>query len=601
MSSPTRKPGSFQVIPGGADRAPENPFSALLGNDREALDSALAELDSLLGSGISHDHALGAIAQAALQLTGAEGVAIALADGADVTCRASLGAIAPEVGATLNVASGLTGEAYRTGEVRHCHDAQTDTRVNAAICRELGVQSFLVVPVLRDLKPAGIIEVFHSEPFVFSHTDTDALSALVPFVLRAMDSALSRAAAPPAPAPVAAPVNPAAAAPQAVIAAVTGVPPAPSASAPALAPRGTPPVSRAAAAAAPAPATASPAPATAVPTEPAPPPRASKPAPEKPLAASAAVPITADQLPLAKEPAPAPKPPAPAASSRPAAPPPARRPSAAAASDALDSTPHRFSLLGGKYDEKSRSASSRSRASARLIVFAVVLVVLAGTTSVAWWKLRTTAAVALARPAVAPAAPAVAADKPGASPSPSLASQTAVSPASLPLAVSVSSASGKPADPVRRQPVARELATEDPGLLRRVAAPTGNGDAAPPTIATPVPGALSLNTISVVPAAAAPAPSQSKISEVREARLLERIDPTYPPAARQARVEGTVHIRGIITKTGQVRDARVIKGSPLLGPAALVAVRQWRYSPYYLNGAPQEVPADIVVNFKLPR
>jgi protein TonB len=81
--------------------------------------------------------------------------------------------------------------------------------------------------------------------------------------------------------------------------------------------------------------------------------------------------------------------------------------------------------------------------------------------------------------------------------------------------------------------------------------------------------------------------------------LLQRVKPQYPPAARIARIEGSVVLQAVIGKEGEIENLHVISGHPLLAPAALDAVRRWRYRPYFLNGEPVEVETKIVVNFLL--
>jgi len=90
-----------------------------------------------------------------------------------------------------------------------------------------------------------------------------------------------------------------------------------------------------------------------------------------------------------------------------------------------------------------------------------------------------------------------------------------------------------------------------------------------------------------------------RISELRMARLIHRVEPVYPPLAKQARVQGAVQIEAIIATDGHMRDLRVVSGHPLLMNAAVDAVRQWIYEPTVLNGEKVEVSAPITVNFKL--
>jgi protein TonB len=81
--------------------------------------------------------------------------------------------------------------------------------------------------------------------------------------------------------------------------------------------------------------------------------------------------------------------------------------------------------------------------------------------------------------------------------------------------------------------------------------------------------------------------------------LVDQVKPQYPAAAKMARIEGRVLLQAVIGKDGSVQNLRVISGHPLLTSAALDAVKQWRYKPYYLNGEPAEVETQIVVNFLL--
>lgn len=81
--------------------------------------------------------------------------------------------------------------------------------------------------------------------------------------------------------------------------------------------------------------------------------------------------------------------------------------------------------------------------------------------------------------------------------------------------------------------------------------------------------------------------------------LLEMIPPQYPPAAKMARVQGTVRLRAVVDRQGRITELKVVGGHALLVPAAVDAVQRWRYRPTYLNGEPVEVSAEVVVNFRL--
>lgn len=87
---------------------------------------------------------------------------------------------------------------------------------------------------------------------------------------------------------------------------------------------------------------------------------------------------------------------------------------------------------------------------------------------------------------------------------------------------------------------------------------------------------------------------------VQAANLVQHVDPTYPPLALQARIQGTVRFNAIIAKDGTMANLTVLSGHPMLIQAALEAVRQWLYKPTLVNGEPAEVITTIEVNFTLP-
>jgi len=97
-------------------------------------------------------------------------------------------------------------------------------------------------------------------------------------------------------------------------------------------------------------------------------------------------------------------------------------------------------------------------------------------------------------------------------------------------------------------------------------------------------------------------PSRVRVSlGVSQGLLIKKVDPTYPPLARQARVQGTVLLQTEINEDGTVETLRLISGHPMLAPAAIEAAKQWRYKPYILNGRPVAVETQVQVNFNLSK
>src|ERR1700684_4193917 len=95
-------------------------------------------------------------------------------------------------------------------------------------------------------------------------------------------------------------------------------------------------------------------------------------------------------------------------------------------------------------------------------------------------------------------------------------------------------------------------------------------------------------------------PQRVRVSQgVSTGLLIRKVNPTYPPLARQARIQGTVVLHAVISKDGSIEGLTLISGHPMLAPAAIEAVKQWKYKPYLLNGEPVEVDTEVQVKFSL--
>src|SRR5205807_6710693 len=126
------------------------------------------------------DAALQLLAERAQYITEASGAAIALrrSHQNDMLCRASVGTNAPELGALLSTESGLSGESVRTRSPLSCDDTERDPRVNREGCRDLGIASVVVMPIVRDDKVLGVFELFSGKAAAFGERDLSALQRL---------------------------------------------------------------------------------------------------------------------------------------------------------------------------------------------------------------------------------------------------------------------------------------------------------------------------------------------------------------------------------------------------------------------------------------
>jgi TonB family protein len=86
---------------------------------------------------------------------------------------------------------------------------------------------------------------------------------------------------------------------------------------------------------------------------------------------------------------------------------------------------------------------------------------------------------------------------------------------------------------------------------------------------------------------------------VEQGLVITKVPPQYPPEAKDAHIQGLVLMDVIVDKEGNVANVQLISGHPLLAPAAIDAVKQWKYKPYLLNETPVEVETQVHVNFTL--
>jgi periplasmic protein TonB len=120
-----------------------------------------------------------------------------------------------------------------------------------------------------------------------------------------------------------------------------------------------------------------------------------------------------------------------------------------------------------------------------------------------------------------------------------------------------------------------------------------------------VPGGTPGGVLGGVLSAANSAPPKVAVQKVRvsqgvlQGNAISQPKPLYPPIAKSARISGSVVLAATISKNGNIENLRLVNGHPMLVPAAMDAVKQWRYKPYMLNGEPVEVETQITVNFTI--
>jgi N-acetylmuramoyl-L-alanine amidase/putative methionine-R-sulfoxide reductase with GAF domain len=132
------------------------------------------------------DEVLQLVAERAIAITGADGLGIALAENNEIVLRASAGSIKPDVGARIQRDSAFSGACFRTAQIIHCHDTETDDRVNLYACRQLGTRSMVAVPLCGRRRVIGLLEAFSAEPFGFNDSDVTSLGLLAELIVGAL-------------------------------------------------------------------------------------------------------------------------------------------------------------------------------------------------------------------------------------------------------------------------------------------------------------------------------------------------------------------------------------------------------------------------------
>lgn len=145
--------------------------------------------------------------------------------------------------------------------------------------------------------------------------------------------------------------------------------------------------------------------------------------------------------------------------------------------------------------------------------------------------------------------------------------------------------------------ISRGLPNPDEGAVAPPNLPFGQSSSSDNAFPLGVPGATGNASVPLL--AAAPVAHPPRVSVMMEGNLIHRVQPQYPPIAIQTRTQGSVVLRAVISREGNIENLQLLSGHPMLVKAAMDAVRQWHYQPYFLNHEAVEVETQITVNFVL--
>jgi periplasmic protein TonB len=271
----------------------------------------------------------------------------------------------------------------------------------------------------------------------------------------------------------------------------------------------------------------------------------------------------------------------------------------------------------------SEESSGKSGSGKKILIAVLVILALAAIGYLGYGRLDKSSTAPAPQPVRAPQAstqpaPALApASSPAAAPSastPDAASSTTQTsvPKTAPAAAIEKPSAGTGNSPAIRAAAKPEPATKKPDstpiLVKSNTAPA-KAQAPAEESAPPLPDTLAVASgddsklsglMSSAPSSLAkPTLATIRISQgVSQGLVIKRVQPKYPSAALAIHAEGAVQIEATIDKEGSVTNLKVLSGNSVLARAAVEAVRQWRYKPYYLNGQPVEIQTQITVNFK---
>lgn len=498
---------------------------------------------------------LAVVAQRAQAFTNASGVAIALSEGNadEIVCRARSGASAPEVGAALRVNGTFTGLCIQTGKELRCDDCETDTRVDTAAIRALGIRSMVVTPIREDSRVVGVLAAFAPTPHAFTITHVavlktmaDQISALLQKERRAREeNPQVEAPRPPAPAITAKPV-----------AVPTPTPAQP-------------------------PAQAAPPPAVVIkPSSAAPRAAATAPAKVEPIKS-----VPLEVVPLATPPKKEEK--------------------------RVDAAPR---ANFGTFD--SMAADEKKPGNRFMMVGVVAVLVIAAASTFAFLKMQKPKTAA-PQPTQEAANVPPASLPPSGNAQPVSSNANATAPAAAPSAIVMPPAAKSVAEKPSAKTVAernpspaeKPVVTEKPASVAtlgstgtsRIAkqnSATAAPEIAPSFTADSVNSAAPLSSLARPVASSMPSAAAIEQSQLEPLQVLRTGPLVYPPIAKARGITGPAVVLVTVGKDGKPYNPKFISGQPIFKDAAIQAVMGYQFKPAKLNGQPIEQSTTIRLNFR---
>ena len=152
--------------------------------------SAIVEVERSITRGeLDVDGAMHLIVESARSVANATGVAIGLLKGDQLVYRAGSGSAATYIGRHLTASLTIAADTQASREILRVENAQTDTRIEAAICRQFGAQSLLILPIYHDRAVAGVLELLYCEAHAFQDLEVRTYRLMAELIGEAMSHA----------------------------------------------------------------------------------------------------------------------------------------------------------------------------------------------------------------------------------------------------------------------------------------------------------------------------------------------------------------------------------------------------------------------------
>lgn len=136
--------------------------------------------------GLDLDAVMALAVRACMELSGADGAAVEIAEGPLMIYKAAAGSASAQVGLSVNAGHSLSGLCVQTGVPLWCDDADSDPRVDLEACRRVGLRSMAVVPLRHDSETVGVLKVLSLQPAAFGPRQIEILKLMADLLAASM-------------------------------------------------------------------------------------------------------------------------------------------------------------------------------------------------------------------------------------------------------------------------------------------------------------------------------------------------------------------------------------------------------------------------------